>query len=99
MDLISIALICVFIIQVVCYWATYRIAQRLTVAVNITDIPQIITNGLYMLSMLFISVSSIFMLLSLRYVHLIIITCGLILLVLVTVANFISERGENQDVG
>ena len=99
MELVSIALICVFIIQVVCYWANYRIIQRLTIAIGLVDMPQIITNGAYSLIMLFISISSLFMFLSMRYIHLIFITCGLMLIVLVTVANFISERGENHNVG
>lgn len=98
MELVSIALICVFIIQVVCYWVTYRTVQQLTIAVKSSNMQKIVYNLFSTTVMLLISLSSIFMLLSFRYVHLIMITCGLALLVLVTVANFISEGGEDTHV-
>lgn len=93
MSLIAIALVCMFVLQFLCYWLTYRVVKRLLLALKGRILAQIMTSVMFAVAVLFLSLSSVVMMLSMRYVQLIFITCGLALIVLVTTANFVSEGG------
>lgn len=94
MSLVAIAILCVFLIQLVCYWTTSKIVPKLVLSLQQGEVSSIVANVFYIGVMFFLSVSSIGMLLAMRYVHLIFITCSIAIIILVTVANFVSEGGE-----